>query len=173
MEKKQIVKIGLYTLGGIATLIGGIVVVNKIKKANFSAQGKKDGSEKKSEDVVGKTVSAGASGYVNVRSSPEIPLAVYNCAWYDLVCQAGQAGAYAIESVSGTDVTKINVIATLSKNPIGVIQKVVAGKDGWNWYKIEFDKEVMSVSTDNWIGIGTSTKKATGYVREDAVTVNY
>ncbi len=171
MDNKDITKYSLYAAGGVVLLIGGIVAVSQIKKVNFSASNTKVGADKKSEDIVGKTLSLGSESYVNIRSTPEIPGSSYNCSWYDPLCYARSLGSYAANMVS--DESTENILKKSTSNPVGTVEGVVKGADGWNWYKISFTGTSIDFNSSGWVGIGVTTSKEIGYVREDVVTVNY
>jgi len=52
---------------------------------------------------------------------------------------------------------KTNLLGKINNNPVGAIQKKLTGEDGYHWFEIELDKPLMG--------------QTTGYVREDAITI--
>lgn len=102
-------------IGGIATVVlsgasYGAYMYFKKKGYNTSSSKQK---KKEEEKLVTKTVSYGAEGYVNVRSSPKID----NENW----------GKFDFSH---------NLIKKVSSNPVGSILERVKGEDGYYWYKI-------------------------------------
>ena len=112
-------------IGGIAAVVlsalgfGAYKVIKK-KSHNTSSNKQKTKEEQK---LIGKLVSYGSEGYINVRSTPKVD----NENW----------GALDFSH---------NLIKQVKSNPVGSIVERVKGEDGYYWYKISLSKTVEGKS---------------------------
>ncbi|MBQ21675.1 MAG: hypothetical protein CMD31_13050 [Flavobacteriales bacterium] len=102
-------------IGTIATVVlsgAGYGAYRYFKKKGYTTSSSKQ-KEKEEEKLLTKTVSYGAEGYANVRSSPKVD----NENW----------GRFDFSH---------NLIKKVNTNPVGSILERVKGEDGYYWYKI-------------------------------------
>lgn len=146
MEKstKKIIVIGTVTIVGLtATILATRFIIRKIKKSKADKDKGENLAPAFDPATQYKVANVGTYGFVNVRSSTEIPEQMNYLDWL----------------ITPWEVFTIkdNLLGKVKSNPIGKIINEEKGSDGYTWYQVQLSKP-----------LGKATK---GWVREDAIKI--
>jgi len=143
-KTKKIIIVGTISVVGLAVLIFGTkAIVNKIKQSKADKDKGENLNAPYNPDKQYKVAEVGPYGYVNVRTSTEIPEKMDYIDWLITPWEYLTI--------------KDNLVGKVKTNPIGKILDEKKGGDGYMWYQVSLTKP-----------IGKVTK---GWVREDAVKI--
>lgn len=126
MKRKTLIIAG----GTLAVTLIGALAFRAFKKAKNVREGNELPSGEKglaaltSSSIVGKPVSYGSEGYVNVRTSPNVD---DNSIW-----------SFDFDN---------NLLGKVETNPVGKIRKQIKGDDGYFWYEIDLSKPIDGKTT--------------------------